>query len=222
MEEKLIYKALAAINAKVGVIGKDRKNEQQGFKFRGIDDVMNELHSLFAEHQVFILPECLDLETTERTNKNGTVLFSVRAKIRFTFTAIDGSNVSAVVVGEGMDSGDKATNKAMSIALKYALLQMFLIPTEEPKDPDAETHEIKAPVQIKETPRATPSNDLPWLTENLYKKAMERIANGEQDVYEKLKSLYRMKTEYRNGLESAVNRPADEPIFIDPESGLPF
>ena len=41
-------KALATVNKSIKAIGKDRTNQQQGFKFRGIDDVMNELHSLFA------------------------------------------------------------------------------------------------------------------------------------------------------------------------------
>lgn len=41
-----------------------------------------------------------------------------------------------------MDSGDKATNKAMSVALKYACFQVLMIPTEEMLDPDSETHEV--------------------------------------------------------------------------------
>ena len=53
----------------------------------------------------------------------------------------DGSYVETTNVGEAADSGDKGMNKAMSIALKYSLLQMFLIPTEEQKDPDAVTPE---------------------------------------------------------------------------------
>jgi hypothetical protein len=144
MEKKNIYQALAQINKGIGAIQKSSKNQQQGFMYRGIDDVMNELHALFAEHEVFILPEFLNIETTERQTQRGGVLFYVKATVKFTFMSSDGSGVSAVVVGEAMDSGDKATNKAMSIALKYALLQMFLIPTIEEKDPDAQTHEIKS------------------------------------------------------------------------------
>ena len=140
--ETTIFKALAAINKQVGAIEKSRKNEQQGFKFRGIDDVMNELHSLFAANEVIIMPEVQDIESTERTNQRGTLIFYVKARIKYTFIAGDGSSISSVVVGEAMDSGDKATNKAMSIALKMVLLQMFLIPTEEDKDPDAHAHQV--------------------------------------------------------------------------------
>ena len=60
----------------------------------------------------------------------------------YRFVATDGSQVSCVVEGEGMDSGDKASNKAMAVAHKYALLQVLMIPTEEQKDPDAEVHEL--------------------------------------------------------------------------------
>ena len=67
------------------------------------------------------------------SQKGGTLIYSI-CRIKYTFYAEDGSNVSAVVIGEGMDSGDKATNKAMSIAFKYACFQVFCIPTEEMKD----------------------------------------------------------------------------------------
>ena len=139
-----IYKALATVNKSIKAIGKDRTNQQQGFKFRGIDDVMNELHSLFAANEIIILQTVNEVNVTERTNLRGTALFFVRINVTYQFTHSDGSHADITVYGEAMDSGDKATTKAMSIALKYALLQMFLIPTEEEKDPDAVAHEVKA------------------------------------------------------------------------------
>ena len=142
-----IYKALATVNKSIKAIGKDRTNQQQGFKFRGIDDVMNELHSLFAANEIIILQTVNEVTVTERTNQRGTALFYVRINVTYSFTHSDGSNADITVYGEAMDSGDKATTKAMSIALKYALLQMFLIPTEEDKDPDAVAHEVKAKLQ---------------------------------------------------------------------------
>jgi hypothetical protein len=137
----MIYKRLALIMKSVGAIGKTRRNAQQGFAFRGIDDVMNELHNAFAENEVVILPFIEGYETQERPTKSGSMQTFIRAKIKFTFVTVDGSSVSTTIVGEAMDMGDKAMNKALSIALKYALLQMFLIPTEEMKDPDAVTPE---------------------------------------------------------------------------------
>lgn len=138
-----IYEAIAAVMGEIGAVGKTSKNAQQGFMFRGIDAVMNAINPALTKYKVFIVPEVIDQTREERTGRNGTTLIYSVCKIKYTFYAEDGSNVSAVVIGEGMDAGDKATNKAMSIAFKYACFQVFCIPTEEMKDPDAESHEVK-------------------------------------------------------------------------------
>ena len=133
----LIYKKIIEVMADINAIGKDRRNQQQGFQFRGIDDVMNELHSSLAKCGVFVLPNVLEeTRTTGKTSRGGD-MFYTRLKIDFGFYAEDGSHVDAVVIGEAMDTGDKASNKALSIGLKYAMLQVFCIPTEDEKDPDA-------------------------------------------------------------------------------------
>jgi hypothetical protein len=140
----MIYKKMAAILADTNAIAKGKKNQAQGFMFRGIDDVMNELHETFAKHGVFVTTEVLESETKERTTAKGGLMLHVFQKIKFTFHAEDGSGVSSVTIGEAMDSGDKASNKCMSIALKYALLQAFLIPTEDMAEPDKEAHQLAA------------------------------------------------------------------------------
>jgi hypothetical protein len=139
-----IYEAISNVMAEIGAIGKEKKNLQQGFMYRGIDDVMNALQPSLVKHKVFIVPEVTSETREEKTNKNGTLLFYVRLGITYRFFTTDGSSIETKVIGEAMDSGDKATNKAMSIAYKYACFQVFCIPTEEMRDPDAETHE---PVQ---------------------------------------------------------------------------
>lgn len=141
MEEKMIYKAMLNIMQDVDAIKKEKKNQQQGFMFRGIDDMMNSLHCLFAKHGVFIVPTVESFDVKERPTKNGGINYFTHAVITFNFTAQDGSFISVKNVGEAMDSGDKGMNKAMSIALKYALMQTFLIPTEDIADPDAEVAE---------------------------------------------------------------------------------
>lgn len=138
-----IFKAICDVMADIGAIGKNQKNQQQGFAYRGIDDVMNALQPAMVKHGIFVVPECLEHTRDERTNKNGTALLYSIVKIRYTFYAEDGSSVQATTIGEGMDSGDKATNKAMAIAFKYACFQTFCIPTKEMVDPDGETHEVK-------------------------------------------------------------------------------
>ena len=79
-------------------------------------------------------------------------------KIKYTFYAEDGSNVSAVVIGEGMDSAAKASNKAMAVGMKYAMFQVFCIPTEEMPDSDAET-------PPSSTPKKEENKDVPFKVE---------------------------------------------------------
>lgn len=145
MADKMnIFESINKVMDEIGAIGKNTKNAQQGFMYRGIDAVMNALNPALVKYKVFVVPEVLEQTREERTNAKGTTLLYSIIKVKYTFYAEDGSSVSAVVIGEGMDSGDKATNKAMSIAFKYACFQVFCIPTEEMVDPDAECHEVKA------------------------------------------------------------------------------
>ena len=140
-----IYQAITDIMSEGYAITKDKRNAQQGFRYRGIDDVLNTFQPLLAKHHVFVVPEVLDQQRQERTTGKGSSLLYSLLRMRYTFYAEDGSSVSAVVIGEGMDSGDKASNKAMSVAMKYAMFQVFCIPTEEMQDPDAETPEPSKP-----------------------------------------------------------------------------
>ena len=158
-EKKNIYQSIAAVMGEIGAVGKTSKNQQQGFMYRGIDAVMNALQPALIKYGVFVVPEILEQTREERVNKNGTTLIYSICKIKYSFYAEDGSSISAVVIGEGMDSGDKATNKAMSIAFKYACFQVFCIPTEEMVDPDAECHEVKAKTEKKAEKKEEPKQE---------------------------------------------------------------
>lgn len=138
-----IYQAIPAIMGEINAIGKNKRNTSQGFMYRGIDDVMNAINPALVKNKVFIVPEIMDQMREERKSIKGANLIYSICRIRFKFFAEDGSSVEAVTIGEGMDSGDKATNKAMAIAFKYACFQIFCIPTEEMKDPDAEYHDVQ-------------------------------------------------------------------------------
>lgn len=142
---KLIYKAIAGVMEDIGAVSKEKefRSNQGSYKFRGIDDVMNALHPAMVKNKIFVVPVILEQIREVRTSKTGTSMYVSICKIRYEFYAEDGSCVSAVVIGEGMDTGDKATNKAMSIAFKYACFQVFCIPTEEMIDPDAERPELE-------------------------------------------------------------------------------
>ncbi len=141
-----IYEKMCAIMADLASkgIGKDRTNTSgASFKYRGIDDVYNAIAGIMANHRVVCFPEVLNRTQVERQSKNNSALFYTNMQIKFTFCcAEDGSSHSCVMWGEAMDSGDKSTNKAMSVAHKYAFLQVFCIPTEGDNDPDAHSHEV--------------------------------------------------------------------------------
>jgi len=155
--EQLIYQAMANVMKEVEGISKDRNNASQGYKFRGIDDVYNELHSIFANQGIFTTSDILDERTEEKTTKSGSALIYRILKIKYRFYTVDGSYVETVTIGEGMDSGDKASNKAMAVAHKYALMQAFSIPTEDAKDPENDSHEV-AP--NKQTQKPTESHSV--------------------------------------------------------------
>lgn len=140
-----VYEKIAAVTSAMASegIGKSRKNEQQGYKFRGIDDVYNALSRQLAVNGLCILPRMIERGQVERQSAKGGVLFYVTVTAEFDVVAAeDGSKHIIRTYGEAMDSGDKATNKAMSAAYKYACMQMFCIPTEGDNDADATTHEV--------------------------------------------------------------------------------
>jgi len=143
----LIYEKLPLVSAEIARAGvsKGRKNEQQNYMFRGIDEVMSSVAPILARHGVSILPMYADREVAERPTKSGGVQFCVSLVGTFRFMATDGSEVTVRTYGEAMDSGDKATNKAMAAALKYALTQGLMIPVKGADDADAHTPEESVP-----------------------------------------------------------------------------
>lgn len=147
MENKKIIESLAAIMGEIGAIGKTKKSTGVSFAYRGIDDVMNELHPLLAKYQVLTVPEVVDHKREERQTTSGKPMIYSIMTVKMHFVAVDGSEVVATVVGEGMDLSDKAGNKAMAIAYKYACFQVFCIPTEEmaKADPDGYQPETSRP-----------------------------------------------------------------------------
>ena len=143
-----VYQAIAAVMAALGKegIGKTSVNQQQNYRFRGIDAVYNALSPAMVAAGLVVLPRMLNREVIERTSTKGGALFSVTVEAEFDFVSVaDGSTHTIKTFGEAMDSGDKATNKAMSAAYKYAAMQAFCIPTEGDNDADSTTHEVASP-----------------------------------------------------------------------------
>lgn len=185
-----VYTAIANVQGAIAKIGiaKGRKNAQQGYAFRGIDDVYGALAPLFAQHGLVIIPRVLARTCTERQTQRGGVLFYTCVDVEYTIaSAQDGSTVTARICGEAMDSADKSTNKAMSAAYKYLCLQTFCIPTEGDNDADATTHEVApaspAPAQklfnleaaLAKIAAAKDADDLKQIGRDVWKSAPERF-----------------------------------------------
>jgi hypothetical protein len=162
--EMKVYSAINAIQGELSKVGisKDSRNQQQGYNFRGIDAVYNALSPLLAKHGLCILPRILKRECVERQTAKGGVIFYVTVEAEFDFvSAEDGSKHVVRTFGEAMDSADKATNKAMSAAYKYAAFQAFAIPTEGDNDADAHTPEIVPNVRVTPLDTVWDSLDAP-------------------------------------------------------------
>lgn len=179
-----VYKAIAAVSGELAKLGitKSKRNQQQGFNFRGIDDVYNTLAPLLASHGLVILPRCIEREVAERTTAKGGVLFSVTVKAEFDMvSAMDGSKHTIATYGEAMDSGDKATNKAMSAAYKYAAFQAFCIPTEETAiDADSEVHHVQA----RQKAPAQPPDISTWISSMEAAKDKKTLAASAKAAWE--------------------------------------
>lgn len=157
-----VYQAINAVQediAKKGISkGQDAKNKDNKhmYRYRGIDDVYNALAPLLAQHKLIIFPSYRDKQIVERKSSFNSVLLYTTLTADFTFvSAVDGSSHTCTTYGEAMDSGDKGTNKAMSIAYKYACIQVFAIPTEGDNDPDATVHDPLMPINV--TPPILPN-----------------------------------------------------------------
>jgi len=145
-----IHKAVVAVMREIGAIGKDSENVQQKYKYRSVEQVYNRVQPLFAKHGIFSYPKVVEnTRETHQTAKGGTLHYAVLT-VEYTFAAEDGSSISITVVGEAMDSGDKASNKAMAAAHKYAICQLLNIPYEI-VDPDAYTPEWAAALNASVT-----------------------------------------------------------------------
>lgn len=136
-----IYSAIPKVMKDVGAIGKHGFNPHDRYNFRSIDDVYNALQMPLANNGVFFVPEVLE-ETEQRLQSaKGTDMVRIKLKVRYSIYADDGSFVTTTVSGEAIDRCDKATNKALTAALKYMLIQVFCIAVEQ-EDADKESPDL--------------------------------------------------------------------------------
>lgn len=159
--QAMIHEAILQMMEEVGSIGKDHKNTQQGYAYRGIDQVYAAIQPLFVKFRVYPTCRVMDMQREQRDTRQGGSLQHSVLSLRYRFTcAVDGSFIETDVIGEGMDSGDKASNKGMSVGYKYAIFQLLCIPTEA-VDPDADNPEpaAKGKEPVKEQPKTSFNDD---------------------------------------------------------------
>ena len=172
-----IFKAINDAMNEIGAISKGRVNQQQGYKFRGIDDMYNAIYPAFCKAGLFSVPTVLEVNREERPSKSGGVLVYTTVKVNYRLYADDGSFIESICIGEGMDSGDKSANKAMAAAQKYFFMQTFCIPTEEIKDSEEDSPEV-APKKVEKPATTEPSVELNNFTNGLNAcKSLEELAN---------------------------------------------
>jgi hypothetical protein len=190
-----IYASIIKVMNAVSPVAKNGDNEKQNFKYKKLDDIMNALHGILAMHGVFIVPEVLETTRTERPTKFGGLVTVTLAKVKFTFFADDGSFIQATTNGEAMDPGDKSTSKALSIAFKYACMEVFCIPTDDvDKDPDNSGEDLSAG-KAKDAQPKQPKKAEPEVTPEKPEIPPEKVFTDAQ----KLKMSALMQTVHANG-----------------------
>ena len=138
-----ILPSLHAVMQSIKAVGKEGWNNHSKYNFRGIDGVINAVGPALREQNVIMVPTVETIQFGSVPSRGGAEMTTARLRMRVTMFAMDGSSMSATVWGEAFDSGDKATAKAHSVALRTALIQMLALPTQEP-DPDETTYERRS------------------------------------------------------------------------------
>lgn len=169
LQHASLVAAISAVMDEIGSVKKEQRNENQRYMFRGIDAVVNAASPVFRRHGVIVFPTLVDIAYDAVAARNGGAMTHVKVIVDYTFRHADSDEALTVrVPGESMDSGDKATPKAMSVAFRIALLQALALPTDE-ADPESQTYERGVPGQ--QAP-AQPS------AETRFRRAGEAIDNA--------------------------------------------
>lgn len=199
-----IYKSIPAIIGDIEAIKKTKKdNTAIKYAYRGIDEFMNALNPLLAKHKVSLMPEVLENSRETFTSSNGARMTNVVMRVKYTLYADDGTSLNGIVIGEGFDSGDKASNKAMSIALKYFIMQVFMVPTEDIADPDHEdpTEQKKSISLVKDKVEAGAEYNNKPISDNQVKRLwalQNKHGKSPKDIVDKCQLLFKKEVRQLN------------------------
>jgi hypothetical protein len=186
-----IHEAMAAVMGDVRAVAKTDRNESQKWNFRGVDAVVNAVGPAMRKHGVVLIPTVLEHDVSSIATSGNKTMRSVVVSVRYVFIGPEGDQLEAVSVGEAFDSGDKATAKAMSVALRTCLLQSLLLPTDDP-DPDHELYEVQGEAAGKVTKPASgfsPARVDTWpdvLSAAQAKRVAVEVCYGKKDIAAKM------------------------------------
>jgi hypothetical protein len=190
---------LAEVRRRIGYVQKRGHNERSNYSYVTAADIAGSVGDILAELGVVVIPSLEDI-SYESAVARGEATRMARVVMAYTFADVDsGEEIIAKVAGQGLDPGDKAPYKAMTGALKYALLQSFLLATGD--DPEDERADARF---------TTSSSDRPINAEEL-RELEKRIDDTGTDLervlaYYKVASLGEMtETAYRRAVE-VLNR----------------
>lgn len=131
---------LSKVMAAIKPVGKEGTNREQNYKFRAAEDLMNALHIALAANGVTVTPYQVEtLEDVMVTTANGKQKNKVALTVTYLMQAADGSFRFAQTRGAGEDYADKASNKALTSAYKYFVMEAFVVPTKDMSDGDSDT-----------------------------------------------------------------------------------
>jgi hypothetical protein len=127
---------LAEVRRRIGYVQKRGHNERFNYSYVTAADIAGSVGDLLAELGVVVIPKLEEISYESAAVNRGDAIRMARVVMAYTFADVDsGEEIIAKVAGQGLDPGDKAPYKAMTGALKYALLQSFLLATgDDPED----------------------------------------------------------------------------------------
>lgn len=192
-----IYGAISAIMNEIEPVAKTQRNDAQKYNYRGIDQLYNTLIKLLAKHKVFTTVSLTERVFSERKTNSGGTMLHAQCIFDVAFWAEDGSSVTCRVPSEGMDSGDKASNKAITAAHKYAMITTFSIPTADIDDGDATSPEPTVAAQ-RAQPRPQPQGQPP-------QQRPPNAAAGIQKASDKqIKAVYAISKKFNLNLDDMI------------------
>lgn len=213
-----LVQKLSQVSAKIGFVEFDARNSQfgkEGNNYASAAGVIRKLNERLAEVGVLAYPTRVDiLEKDLVATRSGSEM--ERIKLRTTMIWTDGeTTIETQSVGAGMDAGDKAIGKALTVAYKYNIAQTLALgwgaldveqeeassdkPTPKPRAPKATAPKVEKaekPVKAPKVDVAALIADInaetfPNVMENILKPAVLRVkADHGPEEFERVKAIY--------------------------------